>query len=54
MVDKQNKAVVVDDPIIDSNIRKKEHEKLEKYQGLKGLVVPHRYLVIIVTVDCED
>ena len=32
----QRKAVVIDIAIpSDSNIRKKEHEKLEKYQGLK-------------------
>ncbi len=32
----QKKAVVKDVAILsDSNIRKKEHEKLEKYQGLK-------------------
>ncbi|TWW67366.1 hypothetical protein D4764_02G0004070 [Takifugu flavidus] len=37
MVDKHQKTVVVIDVAIpsDSNIRKKEHEKLEKYQGLK-------------------
>lgn len=37
VVDKlQGKAVVVDIAIpSDGNIRKKEHEKLEKYQGLK-------------------
>ncbi|TWW73485.1 hypothetical protein D4764_15G0008790 [Takifugu flavidus] len=37
VVDKHRKTVVVIDVAIpsDSNIRKKEHEKLEKYQGLK-------------------
>ncbi|TWW73505.1 Kin of IRRE-like protein 1 [Takifugu flavidus] len=37
VVDKHQKTVVVIDVAIpsDSNIRKKEHEKLEKYQGLK-------------------
>ena len=37
MVDKQDKKSVVVDVVIpsDSNIRKKEHEKLEKYQGPK-------------------
>ena len=37
MVDKEQKrAVVIDVAIpVDANIRKKEHEKIEKYQGLK-------------------
>ena len=37
LVDKHHKTAVVIDVVIpsDSNIRKKEHEKLEKYQGLK-------------------
>ncbi|TWW69232.1 hypothetical protein D4764_18G0000380 [Takifugu flavidus] len=37
VVDKHRKTVVVIDVAIpnDSNIRKKEHKKLEKYQGLK-------------------
>ncbi|TWW72943.1 hypothetical protein D4764_15G0003370 [Takifugu flavidus] len=37
VVDKHRKTVVVIDVAIpsDNNIRKKEHEKLEKYQGLK-------------------
>ncbi len=37
LIDKQQKKAVVIDVAIpsDSNIRKKEHEKLEKYQGLK-------------------
>ncbi|KAF7647953.1 hypothetical protein LDENG_00164190, partial [Lucifuga dentata] len=37
VVDKeQKKAVVIDVAVpADSNIRKKEHEKIEKYQGLK-------------------
>ncbi|MGZ7254081.1 hypothetical protein ACXWO5_10720, partial [Streptococcus pyogenes] len=36
VVDKQKKTAVVIDVAVpnDSNIRKKEHEKLEKYQGL--------------------
>ena len=36
-VDRQGKKAIVVDVTIpsDSNIRKKEHEKLEKYQGLK-------------------
>lgn len=46
MVDNQRKKAEVTDIAIptDSNIRKKEHEKLEKYQGLReeleGTVVP--------------
>lgn len=37
MVDNQRKKAEVTDIAIptDSNIRKKEHEKLEKYQGLR-------------------
>ncbi|XP_076740510.1 uncharacterized protein LOC143418686 [Maylandia zebra] len=37
VVDKQKKTAVVIDVAVpnDSNIRKKEHEKLEKYQGLR-------------------
>ena len=37
VVDKQEKKAVMVDVAItsDSNIRKKEHEKLKKYQGLK-------------------
>ena len=37
VVDKEQKTVTVVDVAIpsDSNIRKKEHEKLEKYQGLR-------------------
>ncbi|TWW80141.1 hypothetical protein D4764_10G0011710 [Takifugu flavidus] len=37
VIDKHQKTVVLIDVAIpsDSNIRKKEHEKLEKYQGLK-------------------
>ncbi len=37
IVDKQQKKAVVINVVIpsDSNIKKKEHEKLEKYQGLK-------------------
>ncbi|CAI5667744.1 unnamed protein product [Oreochromis niloticus] len=37
VVDKQEKTAVVIDVAVpnDSNIRKKEHEKLEKYQGLR-------------------
>ena len=37
VVDKEQKRVVVIDVAIpaDANIRKKEHEKVEKYQGLK-------------------
>lgn len=35
VLDKQNKTAVVTDVTVpsDSNIRQKEHEKLEKYQG---------------------
>lgn len=38
VVDNQRKKAEVADIAIptDSNIRKKEHEKLEKYQGLRG------------------
>ncbi|KAF7642863.1 hypothetical protein LDENG_00249420 [Lucifuga dentata] len=33
---KQKRAVVIDVAVpADSNIRKKEHQKIEKYQGLK-------------------
>ncbi|TWW64501.1 Transcription factor 7-like 1-B HMG box transcription factor 3-B [Takifugu flavidus] len=41
MIDKHQKTVVVIDEAIpsDSNIRKKEHEKLENYQGLKEEIV---------------
>lgn len=37
MVEKQRKMAIVIDVVIekDSKIRKKGHEKLEKYQGLK-------------------
>ncbi|KAF7656848.1 hypothetical protein LDENG_00035480 [Lucifuga dentata] len=37
VVDKKQKMAVVIDVAVpaDSNIRKKEHEKIEKYQGLK-------------------
>ena len=37
VVDKKQKMAVVVDVAVtnDSNVRKKEHEKLEKYQGLK-------------------
>ncbi|KAF7666275.1 hypothetical protein LDENG_00113730, partial [Lucifuga dentata] len=37
VVDKEQKRAVVIDVAVpaDSNIRKKEHEKIEKYQGLK-------------------
>lgn len=37
LIDKQQKKAAVIDVAIptDSNIKKKEHEKLEKYQGLK-------------------
>ena len=37
IIDKQQRKAVVIDVAIpsDSNIKKKEHEKLEKYQGLK-------------------
>ncbi|KAF7664173.1 hypothetical protein LDENG_00185720 [Lucifuga dentata] len=37
VVDKEQKRAIVIDVAVpaDSNIRKKEHEKIEKYQGLK-------------------
>ncbi|KAF7642383.1 hypothetical protein LDENG_00258740, partial [Lucifuga dentata] len=37
VVDKEQKRAVVTDVAVpvDSNIRKKEHKKIEKYQGLK-------------------
>ncbi|KAF7643739.1 hypothetical protein LDENG_00234400 [Lucifuga dentata] len=37
VVDKEQKRAIVTDVAVpaDSNIRKKEHEKIEKYQGLK-------------------
>ncbi|KAF7642433.1 hypothetical protein LDENG_00258010 [Lucifuga dentata] len=38
VVDKQQKRAVVIDVAVpaDSNIRKKEHQKIQKYQGLRG------------------
>ena len=35
VVDKQEKRAVVVDVAISSKIRKKEHEKIKRYQGLK-------------------
>lgn len=34
-VDKQKKTAVVIDVAVPNDIRKKEHEKLEKYQGFR-------------------